>query len=333
MIITFGQAKTLIAKYVGKAGRCPGEEEVDLAVKEVIQELLQRGANGNLRKWVFLTENGIITAPPDLELPIKVRVGDGSAGYGGTGIHGGHSAFVYDKWYEFYDQNTLGDCSPAERGLVEEPNTYFTAFDPPPCGARILAVPHCQEDEDAQFIIQGLDENGTEIFMPHKCERNFSGEVLSINKNEPRYTQKTFTKITGISKTPTKHYVRIYAYYPDTGKQEFLAQYKPTDTNPSFRRFRVVGADCGCAKVTVLGRIKFCDNYHDNDIIPISNLRALKVMAQTIQAEDNDNIEVAQFKNARVDQSLLNENNYKRTSQAPMDFFVTTAPGNLKPMI
>lgn len=339
MIITFGQAKELIAQYAAKAGLCPTETAVDLFVKEVIQELLFRGANGNLRKWVFKTNTGTFTAPPDLELPIKVRVGDWHHFEGGhyaqsEHVHGGHADTVYDKWYEFYDSNTLNDCIPAERGIVEEPNPFFTAFDMPECGARVMAVPFCREDENAQFIIRGLDEKGNEIFMPHKGDRNFSGEILTINKDAPKYTQKTFTKITGIQKTPTKHYVRLYSYTPDSGKAEFIGQYKPTDTNPSFRRFRVIAPDCGkCLKVTVLGRIKFCDNYHDNDIIPISNLRALKLMAQQFQAEDNDNIETANYKNQRVEQSLTNENQYKRTTQAPIDFFVETSPGNLKNMI
>lgn len=342
MIITYGQAKELVAQYAGKAGHCPDESIVDLFVKEVIQELLNRGANGNLRKWVFITENGKFTAPPDLEIPVKVHIGDGGRNpnyHHGTYAHtghafGGNADSVYDKWYAFYDQSTLADCIPWERGIVEENNVVFTAFDIPKGGARLLAVPHCQEDPDAQFIIRGLDEKGKEIFMPHKGDREFSGEVLTINKDKPKYTQKTFTKITGIQKTTTKHYVRLYAYNPTTQKSSFLGQYKPTDTNPSFRRFRVVGADCNrCLKVTVLGRVRFCENYHDNDIIPISNIRALKLMAQQLQAEDNDNVEVANYKNQRVEQTITNENFYKRTNQAPIDFFVEVSPSNIKNLI
>lgn len=327
MIITYKEAKEMVAQYAAKAGKCATEPAVDLFLKEVIQELLYRGANGNLRKYTFITKTGTFTAPPDLELPVKVHI------EGGCHFSSESASVVYDKWYQFTDQQTLNDCIPWEKGIVEEPNEYFTAFDLPKCGARILAVPHCEESPDAQIIIRGRDENGNDIFMPHKGMRDFAGEVLTINKETPKYTQKLFTQVTGILKTPTKHYVRLYSYCPKTGQMDFLAQYKPTDTQPSFRRFRVLKPCADCMKVTILGRIRFAENYHANDIIPISNLRALKLMAQQLQAEDNDNIQTANYKNQRVEQTLDNENHYKRTPQAPVDFFLATAPSSVKNMI
>lgn len=320
MIITFKEAKNLLAKYAGKAGKCPDSDEVGLFVKEVIQQLLFRGASGNLRKWVFVTQNGMFTAPPDLELPVKMRV-EGQAGN------------VFDKFYEFYDSSTLANCTPCEEGLVEEINSYYTQFDLPEGGARLLVVPMCKEDEDAHLLIQGIDEHGKEIYMPHKGER-FKGEYLSVNKETPKYTKKTFVRITGIQKTQTKHYVRLYWYDPETGDKGLLAEYKPNDTQPSFRRFRVVSLSCEeCFKITILGRIRFCDNYHDNDIIPVSNIRALKLMAQQLQAEDNDDLQNAAYKNQRIQQALDNENQYKRTPQATIDFFGPTSPGAIKNLI
>lgn len=320
MLITFGEAKEALKKYIGKAGKCPTDEGADLFVKEVIQELLFRGTAGSLRKWEFITQNGTFTAPSDLELPIKMRVG-------------AEVGNVMDKFYEFYDQNTLADCSPCEGGLVEEINQYYTAYDIPCGGARILAVPLCKEDCDANFVIQGLDKEGKQVHMPHKGEQ-VHGERLSISKEAPKFTAQTFTRITGIEKTLTKNYVRLYYHIPETGERGFLGEYKPGDTHPSFRRFRVVGMSCEkCFKVTILGRIRFCDKYYDNDIIPISNLRALKLMAQQLQAEDNDDIQTASYKNQRIEQSLTNENHYKRTAQAPVDFLHALSPGALKNLI
>lgn len=320
MILTFKDAKEALAKYTGKAGKCSSDSEVSLFVREVIQQLLFRGANGNLRKWEFCTQNGTFTAPPDLELPIKMRV-EGEVGT------------VFDKWYEFYDHNTLNNCVPCEGGLVEEINTFFTVFDIDCPGARLLVVPNCEEDEDSHLLITGLDECGKEIYMPHKGDR-YKGEYVRISKASPRYSQKLFTKITGISKSETKGYVRLYAYWPDTGDRKFLGEYRPSDTNPSYRRFRIVGMSCEkCFKVTILGRVRFCDNYADNDIIPISNLRALKLMAQQLQAEDNDDLQSAQYKNQRINQAIEDENSYKRTPRATIDFECETSPGSIKNLI
>ena len=323
MIITFGEAKKAISKYAGKSGKCTDSEEVELFVKEVIQQLLFRGASGNLRKWVFCTENGCFTAPPDLELPVKMRI-DGAVS---------RASSVFDKFYEFYDQSTLQNCTPCEDGIIEEPNIYFTSFDLPKGGARILAVPLCKEESDAHLLIQGIDPKGREVYISHKGEK-LKGERLSILKEKPRYTKASFTKITGIEKSKTKNYVRLMWFCPETNKKGLLAEYKPNDTNPSFRRFRVVGLDCSKSfRITILGRIRFCENYHDNDVIPISNLRALKLMAQQIQAEDNDSIQTASYKNQRIEQTLQNENFYKRTPQAPIDFYLETSPGSIKNII
>lgn len=318
MIITFNQARQLIARYAGKSGYCATSPEVANFVKVVLQELLSKGVNGNLRKWVFYTQNGLFTAPPDLELPVSVRI-DGET------IH--RPGFVYDKWYEFYDQSTLAECVPWEEGLVEEINTYFTSYDLPACGSQILAIPFCKEDDDAHFIIGGTDRKGREIYLPNDGIID-KGERLSISKDEPRFTEAFFKSINFLSKTKTNHYVRLYAYNPENKKRSLLGEYRPTDTLPSFRRFRVVESqrNRGFLKVTILGRVRVQDDYSENDVLPVTNPRALRLMAQTIQAEDNDSIQIASYKNKRVDEVIDSENYAKRTPQAPVNFEDAVSP-------
>jgi len=209
VIITYGQAKRQLAKYAGKAGKCVDDADVDLFIKSVIEELLNRGANGNLRKWQFYSQNGTITAPPDLLLPIKVKV---------EGPCGTTQGNVYDKFYEFYDQSSLDVCTPWEKGAVEEPNTFFTQFNIPTCGAHIMACPRCNEEEGSNLILQGTRKGGEDIWGVHKGE-NFKGEYLSICKAQTKYTSQRFYSITGIQKSVTKDYVRLYWYNPKTGEK------------------------------------------------------------------------------------------------------------------
>lgn len=325
MIITFADAKKFLARYAGKAGSCKDDSVVDLFVKSVIQELLNRGANGNLRKWQFQTQNGMVTLPPDLQLPTHIRI---------DGPCGGQAANVYDKFYEFYEEATLTECCPWEKGAVEEINTFFTQFDIPLCGARILAVPRCCEDADAHLVIQGKDKSHKDVWMPRKNEAKGKGEYLSISKEDSHYTAATFTTITGIEKTITKDYVRLYWYVPSTGAKGLLVDLRPNETRPSFRRARILGVDCNTpTKVTVLGRVRFYDNYVDSDVIPITSLRALKLMAQTLQAEDNDNVQVASYKGQRVTDVIDNENRYNRTPQASVNFEPETSPSSIKNLI
>lgn len=326
MLISFAEAKKLLAKYAGKAGKCDTDVEVPLFVKSVIQELLNRGANGSVRKWQFYTQNGTITAPPDLLLPIKIRI-DGPCGSAMQG-------FVYDKFYEFYDESTLQDCQPWEKGAVEEPNNFYTQYDLPLCGARILAVPRCNEAEDANLVIQGTNLENQDIWMPLKEGGKKKGEHLSICKAQNKFTEATFVSISGIEKTPTKDYVRLYWYIPETGMRGILAEFRPNETRPAFKRFRILGVDCNAPfKVTILGRVRFFDNYADSDIIPITSIRALKLMAQTLQADDNDNVQVSSYKESRVDKVLDTENRYNRTPQAKVDFEEATSPGSIKNLI
>lgn len=326
MVITFREAKTLLAKYCGKAGKCDTDPELPLFIKSVVQELLNRGAGGSIRKWMFWTQNGMITAPPDLALPTHIRI-DGKCG---SNVQG----YVYDKFYEFYDESTLADCQPWEKGVVEEINTFYTQYDLPSAGARIMAVPRCKEDADAHFIINGTDTCNKDIWMPRKNAEKDKGEYLTISKDTPKFTAATFTNITSIEKTITKDYVRLYWYYPETGTRSLLAEYRPNDIQPSFRRFRILGIDCDiCYKVTILGRVRFFDNYADSDIIPITSLRALKLMAQTLQADDNDKIDVSNYKDNRVERVLDNENKYNKTPSATLNIEHETAPGSIKNII
>lgn len=314
--LTFKDAKIALAKYCGKAGKCADDEVVSLFVIEVLQQLLYKGEYGNLRTWEFFTHNGMITAPPDLELPIKVKIDRTVEN-------------VMDKFYNFYSNTTLDHCMPFERGLVEDPNRYFTQLDLPPEGAHILAIPYCEEAEDAHFIISGLDKYGKEIYYPHQGN-TIKGEYLSISNNAPKFTQAVFSKVTGIEKTKTVHYVRLYWYKPETGEKGLLGEYRPGDQHPSFRRFRVIGKQCrDWFKVTILGRIRLYDSYSDNDIIPFTNIRALKLMAQQLQNEDNNELEAAQYKNARIEQTLNDENNYKRTPSQPVDHIQVVSAGSI----
>ena len=314
--LTFKDVKLAISKYCGRAGKCADDETVSVFALEVMQQLLYMGEYGSLRTWEFFTNNGMITVPSDLELPLKVKI-DRSV------------ENVMDKFYNFYNHTTLDHCVPFEKGLVEDINPYYTQFDLPPCGAHILAVPYCDEAEDAHLIINGLDEYGKEVYYPHDGQ-NIKGEYLSITKRCPAYTQTKFSKITGIEKTETNHYVRLYWYKPETGEKGLLGEYRPKDLHPSFRRFRVLGGKCkDWYKVTILGRIRLFDSYADNDIVPFSNIRAIKLMAQQLQNEDNNELKAAQYKNQRIEQTLNSENNYKRTTSQPADVLHVVSAGNI----
>jgi len=323
MIITLGQARSAVAQYAGKSGKCADSEDARRFVIEVVQRLLHRGAHGNLRKWVFCLCQSCFTAPPDLEVPLKVKID-------------GYPDKVWSKWYEFYDVHNADMCSvDYQSGIVEEVNPYYTVYDIPTGGARVAAVPLDTEADSAYIIIQGIDSNGRDVFTNCPCTGcRIHGEKLKISREQPVFSKTVFTKITGIEKTLTCNYVRLYWQEVIAGEitsRGLLGEYKPTDTNPSFRRYRVPAAssDC-CVKATILGRVKDTDYRHDNDILPITNLAALRRMAQAMNAEENEKIQAAQYYESKVDRSIEDENEYYKTGGEPFDFFFETSPGAIE---
>ena len=319
MIITLGLAREAVADYVGKKGKCPTSEETRLFIHEVLERLLHRGTYGNIKKFCFWTCNQCFTAPPDLETIIKVKIN-------------GYPDFAFSKWFSFYDTPSNIDFEGCESGtgVNEEANEVYTAYSIPPEGAYIGVVASKEEDPSAHIIIQGKDLHGRDIFVKHKST-DIHGELLTISHDKPVRTKTIFSTITGVTKSRTNSHIQLKSICPSTGKQTFLAEYKPTETTPSYRRYRVPGvsSDC-CAQITVLGRIKLLDFYHDNDILPITSLSALKKMAEMIQAESNDSIQTAAFKSRIVDRLIEDENMYKKVEDATIDVVYEISPGSLK---
>jgi len=321
MIITLGAARKALSEFAGKAGKCPDSDEVRLFVLEAIQRLLHRGAHGNVRKWCFCVCNGCFTAPYDMEVPLKFKID-------------GFPEKVWSYWYEFFDIQYEEACSKDyQPGLYEEVNEYFTAYDLPSPGARIAPIPLGEEKEDAFITIQGTDTSGRDVFTCHNGSQ-IHGERLPISRSKPVFSKTVFAKITGIEKSRTNNHVRLYWEKRDDSTKQMLArgllgEYRPTDTLPVLRRFRIPMAskEC-CAKVSVLGRVKLLEYYHDNDILPVTNFPALRKMAQLIQAERNDKMDVATAHNAGIEQLIEDENQYYRTGQEPFDFFFPTSPGS-----
>ena len=319
MIITMGRARQIIAEFTGKKGKCPESDAVRDFVMEVVERLLYKGAHGNLRKWEFCLSHQCFTAPPDMEVPLKVKID-------------GIIESVWSKWYEFHDVNSAEiDDSNFKPGLFEEVGDFFTVYDIPPSGARIAAIAAGAEKDDAEITIQGKDEHGRDIFTVQDGKQ-VHGEKIKISREDPVFTRKCFTKITGIEKSRTCHHVRLYWQTVDCQNKPtargMLSEFRPTDTVPSYRRFKVPHARADCpAKICVLGRVKMLESYHDNDILPVKSIGALRAMASVIQSEQNDRINEARFHNNSVDNILNDENEYHKTGEESVDFVWDTSPG------
>lgn len=323
MSLTFGQAKSMLAQYAGRAGFCPDSDspELELFVRKVLQKLLYSGTAGHLRKFCFNAYKGCITLPYELEVPLKVKI-DGVVGT------------VWNKWYEYYNIGELDSgCLPAAEALTEDGNTYPTVYDIPVGGGRLGAIGTANEEDNAHVIFHGEDNTGRRIVTNHKGTQ-YDGEYVSVRRGELHYTQSTFAKVTEVEKTKTTGYVQAVWVRPDVGTKGFLADYSPLDVAPTYRRFRLTAPDCGpSVKVSILGRIRIKDAYHDNEFIPFDNLYALDLAAQSMQLGYNENVQVAEARDQRLDAVISKENEYKRPESGPMDVFFPLSGGAVRNII
>lgn len=321
MPITFGTAKEMLAQYASRGGTCPDDSEVDLFVKEVLQYILYKGPTSALRTYCFQVRLGCITFPYEVDIPVKVKMGE-------------RAGDVWSQAFKYYDTPYLaGECLLASDALQEEARYYPTFYDPPAGGSQIGVMGICDEDEDAHVIVKGFDATGREIFTVHKGEQ-ISGEYLSIKKHQIRATTARFAKLTDVVKTKTNGYVQILAVDSVTGFRQFLSDYSPLEEIPQYRRFRLTSRCRDLTEISVLARIRLKENYHDSDVIPFENIHAIKVAAQGLQLQENNDFQGAAAKDQAVDRRLTEENQYKKVgSSTPINVHHATSPGTIQNIV
>lgn len=320
MAITYGDAKRILAKYIGTGGKCDTAKDIDLFCRKVFQYLLISGEHGNLRKFCFNAQKGCITLPYELDVPLRVKVE-------------GHVGTVWNKWFEWYNYGEMEGCVPASNSLVEEPNPVCTVYDLPNKFCRIAALATATEAADSYIIISGKDPSGREIITNDGGEQIF-GEKLRLEVGRFHYTQVVFGEISSIKKSVTNGYVQLHWYRPELNLRGFLSDYSPYEELPEYRRFRLTSYCEGCVRVSVIGRIRLKDKYGDNERIPFENLLALELAGQMINKNYNDDVQMAQAKGAMLDDIIERENTHKKSQPgSPIDVFLPLSAGAVKNII
>lgn len=318
-MLTYADAKKILAQYAGRGGACINASKIDLFVREVFEYLLYSSAYQDLRKFTFLACKGVFTVPTEVESIQKVKIGD-------------EVGQVWDKWFEFHNSKHLnGDCIPPDEALFEEPNYYATAYDMPYGGGYPGVIGTCDEASDAHVIVQGKDATGREIFTVHKGER-ISGEYLSICNGTLKYTQVKFSEVTNVIKSKTNGYVTFYSYNPTTTCKSFLSDYSPLEEKPSYRRYRLTSRHC-CPyqKVSILARVRLKEAYSDNDKIPFDTILTLRLGGQRVNADYNNDLQTAAAKDASMTTLIERENSHKRVQNGqPIEFLHATSAGRIQ---
>ncbi len=302
-MLTFLDVKRLVSDYSGRGGACTDSKSTELFARQVLEYIMLNGAYGSIRRFHFIAQQGCITLPPELETPLQVKI-DRKVGS------------VWNQWMAFSSvKEDLTGCHDAFNVLEPQPNPVFTAFAVPPGGSKLGVIATCKEEVDSYLIVKGKDVTGREIVTTHKGQQ-IVGEKFTLQKNVVKYGEVIFGEITGIVKSPTNGYVQLYAVNPETQSAMFLGDYSPLDEHPSFKQVKIIASQCHgpLIEVIVQGRIRLKDRYVDNDIVPFDSINTITFAAQKLQAENNNNIQVAGYKGTLLKDMIENEAAYKRVN-------------------
>lgn len=323
MPITYGALKKIVAPFAGRTGKAATDCSVDTFARTVMEYLLYSGSTAGLRKVDVLAVRGRITLPPEVETPVKVRIG-------------GRVSTIWSKWVSFHSTyESFDKCLNASEVLEEEGDFTPLQYPIPSGGAEIAILANCDENEKARLIVAGEDVSGREIYTTFEGAP-VVGEMFRLIKGNARFGQVAFKRITGIIKPKTNGYVTVFAADKTTGRlTQFLGDYSPSEERPLYRSWRLGAKNChsDLIKLAILCRVRLKDNYLDQELTLFDNTLAIQMAAQRIQSELNNDIQTAAYKDGATVKLLEGEAGYKRAPNAAIDVFRPLSGGAIKNVV
>lgn len=291
----------------------------------VLNQITQRVYNfgkwvGLVQRIAFCHQSACITLPYNVESILEMA--------GPCGV----PVAVRNQWFEFlpggpWQQercNKWVDLA-VPRGIVP------TAFDI--CGTKYLRVyADLPEEDGAQILIQGLDENGLRVRTLVGGEW-IDGELIDLDNATPQLSTKLWTKIESVQKPLTVGTVQIYMVDPDdtATNQGLLALYQPNETIPNYQRFYM---PCLCASadhprhITLLVKMKYVPMIRDTDLFPITSYDAAMFLSMSQYFWGAEQYEKAQALEAKALQALNNELKQALGGQQPIPRVKYAGVGN-----
>lgn len=309
MLYTLLDARTFVAKFV-EAGTCANRAVVVDRINEACRRLLpEANWSGTIFRLRFATNNNTITLPRNVLRVLKVDVDM-------------TPREVFGISYEFMEGGPGELCPEDGYGpdLLDIGDGWPTFFDiPAGIPSKLIAFSTALEDVGQQLTIMGRDvynaDITTSLGLPGETitiGRWQNGTEGTVNANDlPQTTTNSFTDITAVHKPVTRGFVSLYTYDATDHRMYFLSKYHPDETVPGYRRYRLTDPNfTDVRNVLCQVKLRFVPLSHDNDLLPIQNLDALKQEVISIR-EENDgkgtSAEAAHNKAIRLLNAQLND--------------------------
>jgi len=270
--------------------------DADFRINQVVERLLTFGMWRNtIRRIRVPIYDECITLPRELGslLGIKVEFSNTRCGC---------PTAIYSRFHEFAHCISCGSCGTYD--LSDNVQTFRT-----PTGSFHLRVKTTEGVNKTITFLRGMDTNWDEYF---------DSETLTFGTGTYT-TTRTWNAIPQIQKVETTNQVELYSVDSTTSVETLIAIYAPSETIPSYRRYKVPG--CGNAITALIqGKLAFNPVSQDNDIVYPGVLGALKMGLKALQSEDTEEDERA-TRNWRDAVEILNNDLQQMDGDAEIPTF------------
>lgn len=301
------------------AGVCSSSQQFTDLVNEATRRLLRRGdwfdTDFNLRLCV----SGCIIAWPRFVGAIR---GVRFAGCYNTG------ASVFNNFYSFVNPlvawgNLYHNNYGTNSGVLEDTNLAPVFNDISGTTGKLLRYYVVNyEDIGKTITINGTQYGGQPLQTQDSAGHFTNG--INITAAAPYGTNAALvTRIDAITRQATTGLGYLYEYDPATGYLRDLAVYQPGETNPRFRRSKILNKPVSFTQpdangicwtnIDALVKVEFVEVQNPGDYLMLDNFDAIKFMIQAINAEDASDTQTSE---ARITQAIR-ELNFELRNKNP----------------
>ncbi len=285
--LTVKEAREKLYTYIVPKSNGPTDAKVIEYLNEAQQLLINSGKIPNTVKTVDYTNGyGFITLPRRCLSAL------------GTQFNG-IPRMIYNQWHEFVsggpgrlcDSTSVNSWPWNQNSQLQDMGDGFVTFRDSPYEEFYLRVKiNDVDDVDKIIYLKGNDADGNPLFSVDS-DTGFAFEGVKLTTANPSVTStETFTTIYGFEKPTTQAYLTLWAVDVDTAEETMIGNYEPTETNPSYRRYRIALVN-EVASVRVSCKMRYVPCVSETDYVFPDNIPALKAALMSLRYRDQDDLE------------------------------------------